>query len=93
MTEVMIEVAKDVCGETSLSVANPWTVGCEDELNEMREDIVRAVRTRGVRLVEMNEVRDMEEDREERVHAERELERARADVREYRRRMKGDCEC
>ena len=40
------------------------------------------MRTRGERLTEMNEVRGMDEDREERMHAERELERARMEVRE-----------
>ena len=88
MAKVMTEAAKEVCGETTRPVQNPWTVGREDELNELREDIVRAVRTRGVRLAEMNEVRGMDEDRVERMHAERELERARRDVRECRRRMK-----
>ena len=88
MTEVMIEAAKEVCGETTITVANPWTVGFEGELEGMRESIVRAVRTRGERLTAVNEVRGMEEGREERVHAERELEEARMDVRERRRRMK-----
>ena len=74
MTEMMMGAAKEVCRETTRPVANPWTVGCEDELDEMREDIMRAVRTKGVRLATENEVRDMEEDREERMHVERERE-------------------
>ncbi|MEL7302028.1 MAG: endonuclease/exonuclease/phosphatase family protein, partial [Pseudomonadota bacterium] len=88
MTEVMIAAAKDVCGETTISVANPWTVGCEEELDEMKENTVRAVRTRGERLTAVNEMREMDERREERVQAERELVVARRDVRECRRRMK-----
>ena len=88
MTEVMIGAAKEVCGETTRPVANPWTVGREEEMNELRENIVRAVRTREARMADMNEVRGMEEGREERMNAERELEQARMDVSMCRRRMK-----
>ena len=57
-------------------------------MNELRESIVRAVRTRGERLTAANELRRLDERREERVQAERELEDARMNVRECRRRMK-----
>ena len=84
----VIVAAKAVCGETTKSVANPWTVGFEDEMEAMKENTVRAVRTRGEKLIVVNEMREMDEREEERVNAERELEDARRDVRECRRRMK-----
>ena len=88
MTEVMIEAAKEVCGETTKPVANPWTIGYEEELDGMKEDIVRAVRMRGVKLRAWNEVRNDNERGEERDIAERELNEAKREVRECRRRMK-----
>ena len=88
MTEVMIEAAKEVCGETTKPVANPWTIGHERELDEMREEIVNAVRMRGVKLREWYEVRHEDGREEERERAERDLNEAKREVRECRRRMK-----
>ena len=88
MTEVMIEAATEVCGETTKPVANPWTVGHEAELEELRRAIVEAVRRREEKLVEANEVRHMRAGRRERVRAERVLEEAQGRVRESRRGMK-----
>ena len=88
MTEVLTEAAKEVCGETTIPVANPWTIGHERELEEMRDDIVSAVRMRGVKLTAWNELRHENERRDERAIAERELDEAKRDVRECRRSMK-----
>ena len=60
LSDVMIEAAKVVCGETTKSVANPWTVGYKEELDEMQVNTVRAVRTRGERLTAVNEMREMD---------------------------------
>ena len=43
---VMTEAAKEVCGETGKAVANPWTIGHEEALNEMKRGIKEAVKTR-----------------------------------------------
>ena len=88
MSEVMIEAAKEVCGETTKPVANPWTIGREDELDGLRQAIMNAVGMREERLVEANAVRHRRGGRLQRVQAERELEEARMRVRESRRRMK-----
>ena len=88
MSEVMMKAAAEVCGETTKPVANPWTIGHEEELGGLREEIVRAVRMREEKLVEANEVRHRGEGRQERVRAERELEEARGRLRECRRGMK-----
>ena len=89
MTEVMIGAAKEVCGETTRPVANPWTIGCEDELDGLKGNILRAVRTRGERLTALNELRYAVGRVEERMQAERFLEEARMEVNECRRRLKG----
>ena len=47
MTEVMIEAAKEVCGESTVPVANPWTVRHEDEMNDLRESIEGGENERG----------------------------------------------
>ena len=84
----MRELLVGTCGETTKPVANPWTIGHERELDEMREDIVNAVRMRGVKLRAWNEVRHDDGRGEEREIAERELNEAKREVRECRRRMK-----
>ena len=38
LVEVMNEAAEEVCGLESGRVANPWMIGHERELNEMREE-------------------------------------------------------
>ena len=88
MIEVMIEAATEVCGETTKPVANPWTVGHEEELEDLKQAIMEAVRRREEKLVEANEARHMRAGRRERVRAERELEEAQGRVRESRRGMK-----
>ena len=77
MSEVMLTAAKEVCGETTKPVANPWTIGYEEELEGLRDEIVRNVRMREERLVEANEVRHRRGGRRERVNAEREVDEAR----------------
>ena len=44
--EVMVQAAREVCGEVTRPVANPWTIGHEREVNELQERVKAAVRTR-----------------------------------------------
>ena len=91
MTEVMLNAGKEVCGETTRPVANPWTVGFEDELEVLRGNVMSAARIRGERLTERNEMMNavVDVEREELDRAERILEEARMTVRMCRRSLKG----
>ena len=46
LVEVMNEAAEEVCGLESVRVANPWMIGHEREVNEMREEIERLISER-----------------------------------------------
>ena len=46
LVEVMNEAAEEVCGLESGRVANPWIIGHEREVNEMREEIGRLISER-----------------------------------------------
>ena len=46
LVEVMNEAAEEVCGLESGRVANPWMIGHEREVNEMREEIERLISER-----------------------------------------------
>jgi len=92
VTEVLVEAAKEVCGESSRSVQHPWLVGQEGELERLRGEIqasvVRrneAVRRRAPRMRLRERVR--ENDRiMERLQAE--VEEAREEVKMTRRRKR-----
>ena len=88
MTKVMLTAAKEVCGETTKPVANPWTIGFEDEIETLKSNISRAVRDREAARIVANEERQRGGDRPGRRLAERRLEEAKERVRVCRRRMK-----
>ena len=43
LVEAMNEAAEEVCDLESARVANPWMIGHEREVNEMREEIYRLI--------------------------------------------------
>ena len=54
LVEVMNEAADYVCGPESGRVANPWMIGHEREVNEMREEIERLISERNVEQERIN---------------------------------------
>ena len=42
--------AEEVCGTVMREVGNPWTVGHEEELKELKQEVVEAVRLRNARI-------------------------------------------
>ena len=46
LVEVMNEAVEEVSGLESGSVANPWMIGHDREVNEMREEIERLISER-----------------------------------------------
>jgi len=90
LTKVMTEAAKEVCGQASGRIANPWMIGKEERVRELRMEIESAVRMRNERSERLNAVRRLRErrvnNRVERM--ERELEEARERLKYARRRMK-----
>ena len=87
MTRVMIEAAKEVCGEVSRPVANPWTIGREEEVREMQDSIKEAVARRNDLMERENARRRLRPRGNERDRAD-EVERARESVRSARKRLK-----
>ena len=43
VAEVVIEAAEEICGKKGRTIANPWTVGREEQLRELHERIRRGV--------------------------------------------------
>ena len=54
LVEVMNEAAEEVCGLESGRVANPWMIGHEREVNEMREEIERLISERNSKQERIN---------------------------------------
>ena len=46
LQEVVVEAAKEVCGEVTKSVENPWMVGKEEEVRRLRQEIGRCLEER-----------------------------------------------
>ena len=81
MGEVMVETAEEVCGRKTRQVANPWTIGHEEELAMLNLQI-------GAWVDERNRVEERTRTRAGRARWQERLEEVRGRVREARREMK-----
>ena len=63
VTEVVVDAAKEVCGEAVKPVENPWMVGKEEESARLRREVERCLERRGT-AVEAGDEEEMEEARE-----------------------------
>ena len=90
LTEVMVESARKVCGEMGGRVDNPWMIGHEAEVEEMRREISEVVTERNRKVERMKAMgRLRERQRQERMRITRqELEEVKERLREVRRRMR-----
>ena len=83
LAQVMTESAEEVCGLVSGRVENPWMLGHERRVEELRGEIERAVNERNELTVRVNAVRRL---RERRVN--NRLERLERELREVKERVK-----
>ena len=82
LSEILTEAAEETCGKKTRQVANPWTVGHEEELAYLNLQISAWVEERNRRNERMRT-------RAERRRGQEQLEEARRKVAEARREMKG----
>ena len=96
LVEVMNEAAEEVCGLESGRVANPWMIGHEREVNEMREEIERLITERNSMQERINARRKLRARRgggelarlqREWVAVKEQLGRARQNIRQFLRRV------
>lgn len=80
ISEILTESAKTVCGVKKREIANPWTIGREEELREMHEEINRLVTRR-------NEL-DNNRQRRNGDEGQIEVDEVREEIKRARRRMK-----
>ena len=91
VAKVMTETAEEVCGVMRRELANPWTVGREEEIQGYIERIRQKVRRRDEQLNVMNAMRRLRVRRGGRRgldHLEAERERLKTEVKEERKEMK-----
>ena len=81
MSKVLTEAAEETCGKKTRQVANPWTIGHEEELAYLNLQISAWVDER-------NRINERMRTRDGRRRWEEQLEEARGRVREARREMK-----
>jgi hypothetical protein len=87
MTKVMMQAAREVCGVVTREVANPWTVGREEEVESLQQRVKVAVRERNEKVRVWNarlRLRARRGDREREL----EVERAREKVKNVRKDLK-----
>ena len=93
--EVMNEAAEVVCGLESGHVANPWMIGYEREVNEMREEIERLISERNNEQERINARRlrvrrgvgELSRLEREWIEVKEQLERARRNIRQFLMRV------
>ena len=88
MAEVMVGAAKEVCGVARKTVENPWTIGHEDELEELGNRIREAANQRNMKREAVTEAIERGEGRRAVARREREWEEAKEQLKEARRRLK-----
>ena len=90
MSGVMVESAREVCGEARGTVSNEWMIGHEAEVEEMRVSIDGLVRERNEKLERLRARRRLRlrPGNVEVVRMERELDMIRVRLREVRMRKK-----
>lgn len=90
VAEVMVESAEEVCGRLKKEIANPWTIGREEEIEEKVERIRERVNRRNERMDVLNARRRLRVRRGGRgvEEMEVELERVRGEVKEARKDLK-----
>ena len=77
----MIRAAEEICGRKGRTIANPWTLGREEQLRELHERIRRGVQRRNA-----TDQAKITRGREAAVEGERRA--VREELREARNRMK-----
>ena len=96
LVEVMNEAVEEVCGLESGRVANPWMIGHERKVNEMREKIERLISERNSKQERINARRGLRAWRgggglarleREWVVMKEQLGRARRNMRQFLRRV------
>ena len=81
LTEVMVGAAEEVCGRKTRDIANPWTIGYEEELAVLSLEIEAWIDRR-------NELLSVMRTRHQRRLREVELNRVRNNIKEARKNMK-----
>ena len=90
LADVMVEAAREVCGEGRGRASNPWMVGREEELGELHRVVNVETERRNecaVRMRNRRRLRARANDQNVR-RAERELEEAKERVKEAKRELK-----
>ena len=96
LVKVMNEAAEEVCGLESGRVANPWMIGHERGVNEMREEIERLIIETNSKQERINDRRRLRVRRgegeltkleRESIAVKEQLGRARRDMRQFLRRV------
>ena len=95
LVETMNEAAEEECGLESGRVANPWMIGHEREVNEMREEIERLISERNSKHERINARRlrvrrgggELARLEREWIAVKEQLGRARRDMKQFLRRV------
>ena len=66
LAEKVVDVAKEVCGERTKSVENPWMVGKEEDISRMRRDISIATERKNQAAADQREGRGSDQELEAR---------------------------
>ena len=83
LSEKVVDAAKEICGVRTKRVENPWMIGKDDRIVEMRRRVSGAVTSRNAMAEEVREGQETEERLEE---AREEVRRGRG---EWRRTVRG----
>ena len=71
---VMVTAARQVCGETTRRVENPWMIGHEEELDRMTNRVIRAVERKNIATEKLQSRKRLRVRRNDRIMAELEAE-------------------
>ena len=90
VSEVMVRAAKDVCGVREKGVVNPWVIGHEESISERMRRVNEAVNERNECMSRLRAMPGMTTRRNsaQRTLAERQLERAKTEVKTARKEVK-----